>query len=280
MFLQYKFSFTVLSWAPIDSICHVPSLLHAGSRSSSSWRLRRTQTSTDSSVNWFTDISLGTNNFFSPSSCSLRHGHKFIQSCRDTPCWLWWQPRPQFPRGHVGTHSMTCDWVSSSEPSTDVTSCSTVHQHQRQTPVILLPESGPVSSQKLTSDLSELVSSSEMFTDGAMRRFQLQIQKQMRTNWAASLRTNTFSLETSSSLNLIIPRFFPAPRVAPSHPTSPQHVITRVVSAENSGEGEVHQQMAPSNPTSFICRLNKYWCPATLSSCFASLMPAFLYNSC
>lgn len=47
-----------------NSTCHVPSLLHAGSRSSSSWRLQRTQTTTDSSINWFTDISLWTNNFF------------------------------------------------------------------------------------------------------------------------------------------------------------------------------------------------------------------------
>lgn len=40
-----------------NSTCHVPSLLYAGSRSSTSWGLQRNQTSTDSSINWFTDIS-------------------------------------------------------------------------------------------------------------------------------------------------------------------------------------------------------------------------------
>lgn len=98
-------------------------------------------------------------------------------------------------------------------------------------------------------DLSELASSSEIFTDRAVRQFQLQVKWSLScciVNWVASLRTNTFSLQISSSLNLIMPCLFSAPPTA--LPLSCPHlppIITRVESPENSGEGEVHQQMAP-----------------------------------
>lgn len=57
-----------------------------------------------------------------------------------------------------------------------MTSCSIVHQHQCRAHAILLPVSGRVSCQKLTPELFELVSSSEMFTAGAMRQFQLEMK--------------------------------------------------------------------------------------------------------
>lgn len=94
------------------------------------------------------------------------------------------------PRGQVGTRSMTCDLVSSSESSADVTSCSAVHQHQCQTPVILLPVSGPVSCQELTSDLFEVVSSSGRFTDGAVRQPQLQMRPKLPDNKLSRLTEN------------------------------------------------------------------------------------------
>ena len=68
----------------------------------------------------------------------------------------------------------------------------------------------------------------------------------LQDNKLSRLIENTFSLEISSSLNLIISLLCLPPPLSPL-PVSPQplHVITRVVSAQNSGEGEVHQQMAP-----------------------------------
>lgn len=101
--LQCKWFFRFLLGATRgNATCHVPSLLHAGWRSSNSWRLQRTQTSSDSSINWFTRISIWANDCFY-SSCSLSQGHKFTQSCRATPCRLWLQPKSQSPEGQVGT---------------------------------------------------------------------------------------------------------------------------------------------------------------------------------
>lgn len=175
------------------STCHVPSLLPAGSRSSSSWRLQRTQTSTDSSINWFADISLWKNNNFFILLLRSQAGTEIHAVFAEIPhAGYGCSSGPDHPEGQVETHSMTCDWVSSSEPSTDMTSCSTVHQHQCRAHVILLPVSGQVSCQKLTPDLFELVSSSEMFTAGARHQIQLEIKWNSNckiTNWAASLRT-------------------------------------------------------------------------------------------
>lgn len=117
------------------------------------------------------------------NSCSL---------CWDTPCWLWLQLWPRSPRGPSGNTQHDMRLSLSSEPSTDMTSCSTVHQHQCRAHVILLPVSERVSCQKLTPDLFELVSSSEMFTAGARHQFQLEMKWSPNckiTNWAASLRT-------------------------------------------------------------------------------------------
>lgn len=122
-----------------------------GSRSSRGWSLQ-TQKYTASRINWLMDIFPRTKDIFSTNSS------------REIPCWLWLQPQ-----GHVGTHSMTCDWVSHLEPSKDVTSCSTVHQHQCRPTVILLPVSGPVS---WPTPQPLWVSFSDIFIDGMMCHLQ------------------------------------------------------------------------------------------------------------
>lgn len=173
--LQCKWFFRFLLGATRgNATCHVPSLLHAGWRSSNSWRLQRTQTSSDSSINWFTRISIWANDCFY-SSCSLSQGHKFTQSCRATPCRLWLQPKSQSPRGPSGN---TPQWHEIESPAqSPLRACLLAQQFIsiNVKPLRLLWLSG-VSCQELTSDLTELASSSDMFTDGVGRQLQLQIK--------------------------------------------------------------------------------------------------------
>lgn len=173
--LQCKWFFSfLLGTTRGNSTCHVPSLLHAGWRSSNSWRLQRTQTSSDSSINWFTRISIWANDCFY-SSCSLSQGHKFTQSCRATPCRLWLQPKPQSPRGPSGNAPQ---WHEIESPAQSPPQACLLAQQFisiNVKPLRLLWLSG-VSCQELTSDLTELASSSDMFTDGEGRQLQLQIK--------------------------------------------------------------------------------------------------------
>lgn len=177
--VQVEFFCPFLSTTRGNSTCHVPSLLHAGSRSSSSWRLQGTQTSTDSSINWFTEQ---TTFFFPPSSCSIGQGHKFMQSCRETPhagCGCGRGPGPTHPEAkweNAAWHAI--ESTAKSPPQTWLLAPQfiSISVNPPNSPVLLLPVSGPVSCQELISDLCELVSSLEMFTDELLHQSQLQIK--------------------------------------------------------------------------------------------------------
>lgn len=215
--LQCKWFFRFLLGATKgNATCHVPSLLHAGWRSSNSWRLQRTQTSSDSSINWFTRISIWANDCFY-SSCSLSQGHKFTQSCRATPCRLWLQPKSQSPRGPSGN---TPQW------------------HEIETPAQSPLRACLLAQQFISINVKPL---RLLWIDlwphwiSLFLRLCLQmgwgvscsykLNEALATNWVYSLRTNTFSPEISSFLNLITQQLFSRPPVAPilSRPTPTCH---------------------------------------------------------
>lgn len=230
------------------STCHVPSLLPAGSHSSSSWRLQRTQTSTDSSINWFADISLWKKTTSLSSSCGLRQGHKFMQSLLRYPMlamaaalapitprakWkhtAWNAIESQLRALHRHDFLLHSSSASMSSPC-DITSSVWASE---------LPEIDP-RPLWISVFFGNVYSWSE-----ASVSVRNEMKPKLQDNKLSRLIENTFSLEISSSLNLIISLLCLPPPLSPL-PVSPQplHVITRVVSAQNSGEGEVHQQMAP-----------------------------------
>lgn len=105
MLLWYKFSFSVLLDAPLGEIPpamshHCCMLVHVIQVAEG---LLRTQTSTDSSINWFYRHLPPNRQLFSSSSCSLGPGHKFMQSRGETPyagCGCSPGPRPSGSMQH------------------------------------------------------------------------------------------------------------------------------------------------------------------------------------
>lgn len=119
-------------------------------------------------------------------------------------------PGPSHPHDHDMWSSLRL------RPSTDVTSCSAVHERHCQTPAILLPVSGSASCPKLRLLMMGL------FFRNVYRWSDGPVPTHVKTEAG---RTNAFSLKMSSSLNLIITRFLNAPPVAFPRliPTPPCH---------------------------------------------------------
>lgn len=145
------------------------------------------------------------------TSCSsaLSIAGKFILVLQRNPLLAVAAALATWPSGHVGTHSMTCDWVSSQEPSTDVTSCSTVHQHQCHPLWYYFHCLGQ------WADLQPLWISLFFWNVHGLSNVSASVanekKKKLKINFAALLRTNTFSLEIFSLLQDIMPQLFPVP---------------------------------------------------------------------
>lgn len=253
--VQVQFFCTFLGTTRWNSTCHVPSLLHAGSRSSSSWRLQRTQTSTDSSINWFTDISLWTNNFFfSPPSSPLAFSGRDTNSCSlaETPhagCGC--SPGPVAPRPSGNTqHDMRLslqpralhrrDFLLHSSSASMSNPCDiTSSVWASELPGI---DPWPLCISLFFRNVYRWGSASDSVTN--------EMKPKLPANKLSRLTENKHlqpwnSFFPESYYTSVLFSSSPLPVALPLPHPPPLPVITRVVSAENSGEGEVHQQMAP-----------------------------------
>lgn len=133
-------------------------------------------------------------------------------------------PSPSRPRAKWEHATMAWDWDSGSKPSTSVPSCSTVYQHQRQTAQTTLTVWSVLPGIDLWPHwISLFLRLCLQMGWGVSCSYKL--NEALATNWVYSLRTNTFSPEISSFLNLITQQLFSRPPVAPilSRPTPTCH---------------------------------------------------------